>query len=96
MKGRTLDGLMHLADWFPTICSLAGVDPQIAADTDAGYPAVDGYDLWPYLSGAEAKSPRNEIMFGPERTWGLEPGTFDGLAGSFIHGTYKYVFGVQK
>jgi len=48
-----------VSDWYPTFCGLGGVD---AADTPAGLPATDGLDMWGYLSGATAESPRTEVL----------------------------------
>ena len=33
MRGRVLDGYLHVADWYPTFCGLGGVE---ASDTPAG------------------------------------------------------------
>ena len=61
-RGTVYDGMVHIADWATTLCGLAGgdsvacaADPSAAA---AGLPPVDGLDLWPALSGANATSPR--------------------------------------
>ena len=36
--GTTNENLMHMSDWFPTLCNLAGVKPN-------GFD-LDGYDVW--------------------------------------------------
>ena len=93
MRGRVLDGYIHMADWYPllglygigiqqaylinpdtlprcaphppprypTFCRLGAVP---AADNPAGLPGLDGIDVWPYLSGAAAASPRTEVALG--------------------------------
>eukprot|EP01043_Picozoa_sp_COSAG02_P056190 COSAG02_NODE_6628_length_3450_cov_3.031334_1_plen_531_part_00 len=69
MIGRKLDGFVHVCDWYTTWCSLAGVhkedDRALAANqhgADPPLPPVDGFDLWPYLSGKVGTSPRKEIF----------------------------------
>lgn len=59
MKGKELDGLVAIGDWYTTILGLAGLeskDPSPSAPT-----AVDGVDIWPYLTGQVQRSPRTEI-----------------------------------
>ena len=65
-RGTVKDGYIHCADWYPTFCELGGgVDCLDAASSKRrGVPAVDGYGMWPYVTGAAAESPRTEIMVG--------------------------------
>jgi len=66
VRGTTLQQPVHVADWYTTFAALAGqpaYDPVAAA---AGLPPVDGLDLWPLLSGANATSPRHEIAVSPQ------------------------------
>jgi len=58
LRGSTLDGYIHMADWYSTFCHLAGVDPT---DDVEGLPGVDSLNMWPYLSGQVKNSPRTEI-----------------------------------
>ncbi|EGD72429.1 hypothetical protein PTSG_00448 [Salpingoeca rosetta] len=58
MRGKRLDGLMHVCDWYSTLCSVAGVDP---ADP-GGIAPLDAIDMWPYISGAVSESPRDFIV----------------------------------
>jgi arylsulfatase len=61
--------ISHL-DWLPTFLAAAG-EPDIAAKLKEGYQAgdktfkvhLDGYNLLPYLTGAEAKSPRPGFFY---------------------------------
>lgn len=61
--------ISHL-DWLPTILSAAG-DPDIKEKLKKGYQAgdkkfkvhLDGYDLMPFLTGREKKSPRTEYFY---------------------------------
>ena len=41
-----------------TFCALAGVDPADARAAAAGLPPVEGFNIWPMLSGANASTPR--------------------------------------
>jgi hypothetical protein len=50
-----------------------------------GVPTIDGLDLWPYLSGMVAHSPRSEIIF-KEFKW--QAGHY---ASAFIQWPYKYI-----
>jgi len=74
-RGKTIEGLVHLADWMPTLLGLAGV--EMKADKDM--PQVDGVDIWPMLTGKEEKA-RDSLMLGVENLYG---------ATGFINGTYK-------
>jgi len=62
--GVTSDALAGIEDWYTTFCALAGADPRDAPGEAAGLPPVDGLDLWPYLSGANATAPRTEVWLG--------------------------------
>jgi arylsulfatase A-like enzyme len=61
--------ISHL-DWAPTLLAAAGV-PDIKEQLLKGYKIgdttykvhLDGYNLVPYLTGAEKKSPRNEFFY---------------------------------
>jgi len=47
-----------------TFAYLAGADPTDHAAAAAGLPPVDSINLWPYLSGETATSPRKRIPIG--------------------------------
>lgn len=83
-RGAKLEGYMHAADWYPTICGLAGVDAADPNPKAAEVPDIDGFDLWPYISGRVANSPRSEIMLSSEDN------------GAIISGPYKLIIGVQS
>lgn len=63
-RGTIRDQYAHAADWYPTLCTLAGGDDcfDTAAVKARSVPGVDGFDLWPYLTGQHDTSPRTEIM----------------------------------
>ena len=59
-RGKKLKGLIHIADWYSTFISLAGLDPT---DLNPISPSpVDGINQWPWLSGQVATSPRNVVV----------------------------------
>ena len=58
-RGSTWDGLMHAADWLPTL--VAGVAGAPLPPTRNGSRPMDGFDMWDaILSGGP--SPRTEIV----------------------------------
>ena len=61
MRGKKVDGYVHLADWYGTFCSLAGVDPTDQRAAAASLPPVDSLDMWPMLSGQNLTSPRTQV-----------------------------------
>ena len=63
-RGTVRDGLVAIEDVFTTFVTLAGLDPADKRGAAAGLPPIDGFDAWPYLSGANATSPRSEVVLG--------------------------------
>ena len=64
VQGTTSEALCHIADWYATFASLAGVN---ATDTEAGavgLPPIDSVNLWPALvtGGPSAAPARTEIQ----------------------------------
>jgi arylsulfatase A-like enzyme len=49
---------VHVSDWMPTFCALAGHTPERD-------PRWDGRNIWPWLSGAAAPEPRALYVAGP-------------------------------
>ena len=43
--GRSLSGIIHIADWYSTLCALAGVSPEDARAAMAGLPSVDSINI---------------------------------------------------
>ena len=60
-RGSTTNALISVADWYATFSVLAGLDPS---DNCEGCVSIDGVDLWPLLSGANATEPRIELLIG--------------------------------
>jgi hypothetical protein len=65
LRGTSSNVVGHIADWYSTICALAGVDhkddspikplpvdpskPKQDIYSNGAFPGVDGVDLWPFL-----------------------------------------------
>jgi len=68
--GTTSNEIVSHLDWLPTFLAAAG-DPDIKAKLRRGHKAggksfrvhLDGYDMLPYLTGQEPKSPRAEFLY---------------------------------
>ena len=75
----------HNADWYPTLANLAGASPDDPpAHGVTGVPAVDGLDMWPYITGAAPASPRTELLISSD------------VEGGIIVGDLKLIFGKQR
>ena len=64
VRGGTVTALIHMADWFATVCGLANVDPHDETAAAAGLPAMDSLDQWPVLSTPGGKPIRKELVTG--------------------------------
>ena len=78
MRGQKTEGYIHIADWYSTFCSLAGVDPTDESAAKAKLPPIDSLNMWPLISGQNSTSPRVDI-----------PVTYETL----ISGDYKIITG---
>ena len=63
-RGTRSGAFIAIEDWYATFCALAGVDPTDARAAAAGLPPVDGLNVWPVLSGANATSGRRLQFLG--------------------------------
>ena len=61
MRGQKTQGYIHIADWYATFCSLAGVDPTDEKAAAAKLPPIDSLNMWPLISGLNSTSPRTDI-----------------------------------
>ena len=61
MHGQKTEGYIHLADWYATFCSIAGVDPTDERAAKAKLPPIDSMNMWPLISGQNSTSPRVDI-----------------------------------
>lgn len=49
---------VHIADWYPTFCVLAGADPTNDVVFKGKMRSIDGVNVWPLLTGSNLTSPR--------------------------------------
>ena len=82
VRGTSTEGFIHIADWYPTFCKMAGVDSD---DSGPGKFPVDGLDVWPIISGQTSQTAHEEIVLGFNFTG----------KGSIIMGDYKLIYGPQ-
>jgi arylsulfatase I/J len=61
VRGTTLNGTIHVTDWYRTFAALAGVDPTDEVAAASGLPPIDSLDVWPMVSGANLTSPRENV-----------------------------------
>jgi hypothetical protein len=59
VRGTTAQMVMHIADWYPTFCHLAGLSPEDQHSTMAHFPGpkvpdVDGVNLWDKITSPES------------------------------------------
>lgn len=62
MRGTALDGIIHIADWYSTLCGIAGIDPTDHWAASSGLPSIDSLNMWPMLSGKKLTSPRTSFL----------------------------------
>jgi len=81
-RGKRVQGLSHIADWYTTLSHLGGVPFHDLRAEAAGAPQVDGLDLWPWLVGQVHESPRRELPMSTntllQGKWKYMRGTFKG------------------
>ena len=83
-RGTIETGWTASEDFYKTFAGLAGADPTDHRAAAAGLPPVEGYDLWPLISGAVTKSPRTEVWLGSA---GI--GDHDGGSPAIIQGVIR-------
>ena len=88
MRGKTSEGFIHIADWYPTFCNMAGVDPS---DSGTGKFPVDGLDIWRIISGENATTQHEEIVL----AYNLSLNS-NSIVGAIIMGEYKLIVGHQE
>ena len=67
MIGKRLDGYISIADYYSTfVQGIAGLDPTDHRAAAAGLPPIDSLNVWPYLTGKVASSPRTELFAGAQ------------------------------
>jgi len=85
--GTTVDGYIHICDWYATLCNLAGVN---STDDVPGIPGVDSLDVWSLITGENKTSPRTEIPLASFPMKNTKPTSLQ-----LIRGNYKLLQGVQ-
>ena len=58
-RGRSLHGLVDIADVFATFSHVAGLGPHAPP---GGISSSDSISMWPYIAGEVAVSPRSEVL----------------------------------
>ena len=96
LSGTKLDGYVHIADWYTTFAGLAGVDPADHGAIEAGFPGVDGIDMWPYITGAVDESPRFEIPLASKYSAPAKGAPDKNGSAALIVGDYKLVRYTQQ
>ena len=94
-RGTTLSGHVTAWDWYATYCDIAGVDVDDAKSSAAGLPDVDGIAQWPYLSGANLTSHRNQVLIGDTSATSFN-GDGKTLVGGIIRGEMKLLIGASN
>lgn len=74
MRGKKIDEIISVSDWYATFCSLAGADPADLRSAVAKLPPVDSLNMWDLLSGKDSMSPRIDVVLGQTLQSGVAPG----------------------
>lgn len=72
-----VDTPVHISDWMPTLCNLAGYHPSSGDDL-----RWDGVNVWPWIQGREPATPRTLYWVGPR-----------GRSKAIRHGDWKWITG---
>jgi arylsulfatase B len=93
MRGKILQDWTAMEDLYATYCGLAGVGTEDDKAKAANLPPVDGLDLWPLLSGANATGPRTEVWLGSGGA-GDSDNSKDPIVQAYIRADgYKVIYG---
>jgi len=90
MRGKTLGGIVHIADWYATFSHLAGVSPHDEVAERHGLPPIDSINQWPWMAGHTkcVDHPRQEL---PVTDAVLIQGPWKLMRGTFAHGGWQGV-----
>merc|ERR1712228_372092 len=87
-RNMSLDGTIHIADIYATLCYIVGIDPFDKRAEEANLPPIDSINMWKFILGeTNGISPRNEFILGSGGKRG---------GGGIIQGDYKLIFGQQQ
>jgi arylsulfatase I/J len=97
-RGAQAEAFIHIADWYATLCALAGVEAADEQAAIAGLPPIDSINQWPVITGETAVNLRDEIHVSPSTLisgeWKLltgSQGEFHMLIGcSSVHGAVPF------
>eukprot|EP00039_Didymoeca_costata_P024829 m.11611 g.11611 ORF g.11611 m.11611 type:complete len:580 (-) comp4490_c0_seq1:211-1950(-) len=76
--GSKMDSIIHIADWYATLCEIVKIDKNDEIALKAGLPPVDSISFWPLFSGVNNTPPRTEVHLS---------------SGAFVSGNYKILTG---
>lgn len=88
-RGKSLYGIGHIADWYSTFLNLAGIDPT-DYNVNSKSP-IDSINLWPWISGQVATSPRTTVVLDHNYLPNQGPPAF----GAIRKNNYKLLIGPQ-
>ena len=89
-RGKSLRGIGHISDWYATFLTLAGIDPT---DYNHYSPSpIDSINIWPWISGQVAVSPRTTAVFDHNFLPNQGPPAF----GAIRKNNYKLLVGPQS
>eukprot|EP01083_Nonionella_stella_P034130 93448_1 len=84
-RNLKLNGTIHIADIYATLCSIVGIDAEDKRAAEAHLPPVDSINMWPFIIGeTDGVSPRNGFVLS------------SGNDGGIVQGDYKLIFGNQN
>eukprot|EP01047_Picozoa_sp_COSAG01_P006448 COSAG01_NODE_233_length_20982_cov_14.774458_7_plen_85_part_00 len=61
LRGSSNRATITIADWYPTLCNIAGVSPSDDVMLNGAKRPIDGRDIWPLLLGNSSESPHEYL-----------------------------------
>ena len=61
-RGLKTNAMMHISDWYSSICNMLDIDPIDIKAQNAGLPPIDSLNFWPVINGNNMTSPRTELI----------------------------------
>lgn len=103
-RGKVLNDMIHIVDWYATFLVLAGLDPTDPSSTSPS--PIDSINVWPFVNGTVSVSPRQVIVYDnnklpvgsyPNAQFNVNlPGAAAiGAQGGIRSGKYKLLIGPQ-
>jgi hypothetical protein len=102
--GTTFDGLLHVSDWYPTFCRLAGgaesycKDDPVHDDPARWFWPVDGVDVWPFITqgAADPRAGIPLVLASPGLDNDGHPSGVGNTGGAMILGKHKIVYNAKN